>query len=144
MKIPSNLSAMPQSLRFVIIGISNTLLSYLVFICSYHSIIKLEHAALIAQILAYCSGIIWSYYWNSRWTFANPNVNHSNTFIRFVLSQIIFAVLSAISIGLLVDQLKFHATLSWICVMGLLTAANFLISKMWVFREKSNAKHDFK
>jgi putative flippase GtrA len=118
----------PTLLRFIIVGLSNTVISYLAFIGLH----RLLETAFFAQAIAYAAGICWSYAWNSRWTFGQAAYSRAQ-FVRFVVAQLSLLALSALLIGVAVDGLRLHATASWLAVMALITIVNYLVTKRWVF-----------
>jgi putative flippase GtrA len=118
----------PTLLRFIVVGLSNTVISYLVFIGLH----RLLETAFLAQALAYAAGICWSYAWNSRWTFGQAAYSRAQ-FVRFVVTQLSLLAASSVLIGIAVDALRLHATASWVVVMALVTIVNYLVTKHWVF-----------
>ncbi len=121
--------------RFLVVGLSNTLISYVAFVLLLH----LLRTAFVAQALAYAAGVAWSYFWNSRWTFEQSS-NSRAQFARFVASQLALLVASALLLGLTVDLMALNATASWIAVMIVITAANYLIAKSWVFADRDASR----
>ena len=57
-----------QFIRFVIIGLSNMAISYIVFIASYNFLFMRN--IILSQSVSYFSGILWSFYWNKNYTFS--------------------------------------------------------------------------
>jgi len=118
----------PTLLRFVVVGLSNTLISYLIFIL-LHGLLGVAFAS---QAVSYAVGILWSYAWNSRWTFEQASYSRTQ-FIKFILAQLSLLAASALLLGLAVDILQLHATASWIAIMALITLVNYVVTKKWVF-----------
>lgn len=125
-----------QLLRFLIVGLSNTLVSYLIFLGFLLLLSDIAIRATIAQLVGYTGGIFWSYFWNKKWTFNSTASNSPTIFFRFVTTQLLMALLSALCIGVLVDYFHYHPTLSWVCVMALITVLNYWVTKQWVFQQK--------
>lgn len=118
----------PTLLRFIVVGLSNTLISYLVFILLH----RLLEIAFFAQALSYAVGVFWSYAWSSRWTFEQA-VYSPSQFVRFVVAQLVLLAASTILLGLAVDVLMLHASASWIGIMAVITLVNYVVTKSWVF-----------
>ena len=78
--------------------------------------------------------MIWSYYWNRRWTFQS-NDRVASEAGRFFVSQIGFMLLSSLLIGLLVDRGHLPSGPSWLVVMVFITIANFVVSRYWSFKK---------
>ena len=115
-------------MRFGVVGVSNTVIGYSVF--------RLAHRAAPAagaQVLSYLVGMLWSYYWNRRWTFRSQS-KVTGEAARFFSLQIAFMLLSSASLGLLVDHLHQNPTLSWFAAMVVITVLNFVVSRFWAFK----------
>jgi putative flippase GtrA len=114
--------------RFGVVGVSNTVLGYTVF-RGAHRVLP----AAVSQALSYLVGMLWSYYWNRRWTFKSQG-NVASEAARFFSLQVGFLLLSAGLLGLLVDHLHENPTLSWIGTAALCTILNFFASRFWAFK----------
>lgn len=130
---------MPRLIRFVIVGISNAILSFLVFqllLLALSS--KMHWAAGISQVVGYAAGVAWSFFWNQRWTFITTR--HPNRqFARFVFLQTVLLVLTAGTIQGSVSILHIQPTLSWLLVMSIATLVNFIACRNWVFRKSKSS-----
>ena len=118
-------------IRFCLVGLTNTAISYLAFAVTFHFTKGFQAGAAIAQVLSYAAGIAWSYVWNSRLTFSS-SLSVSG-FGRFGIIQILLLAFSAAMMGLLVDILGWPATLSWLGVMAVVTIVNFLALRRFVY-----------
>ncbi len=132
---PSALSTLVRTLsevsvvRFGVVGVSNTALGFGVFWSAHHLM-----PAMGAQFLSYAVGMLWSYYWNRRWTFQSQG-RVANEAMRFFTSQIGFMLLSSGLLGLLVDRMHFPSGPTWLMTMVLITVLNFLVSRFWSFKK---------
>lgn len=120
-----------QLSKFVIIGISNTIISYLVFIVAFKTFLTGD--AFASQSISYFSGILWSFYWNSKWTFSSDR-KKSTLFISFILLQGALLFLSSFMMDQAIKYLEWNVTIIWILVMGFITIINFAFSKLLVFK----------
>ena len=120
-----------ELIRFLLVGVSNTTVSYLVFLLGYHVLFVGD--TLISQPLSYSIGIAWSYFWNRKWTFQSSAVV-SKEFLRFLIVQIALLFLSTALIYYAVDWWNIDASICWIFVMLLITALNFMLTKRYVFK----------
>lgn len=118
--------------KFLIIGLSNTALSYGVFILFLNLLADMAAPAAVAQAIGYATGIVWSYFWNRKWTFESrkPVLKEG---AAFLLSQLGLMALSSLSLYILIDHMNLQPTMSWIMVMGGITILNFLILKKCVY-----------
>jgi putative flippase GtrA len=115
-------------IRFGVVGVSNTLIGYTVFRLGLR-----VAPAFLAQGLSYFVGMLWSYYWNRRWTFKSQGDVAAEA-LRFFSLQIGFMLLSASLLGFLVDRLGLNPSLSWLGTAVLVTVLNFLASRFWAFK----------
>jgi len=119
--------------RFIIVGVSNIAIGYAIFALAFDLLGDFRLRGTVAQIIAYCVGTIWSYYWNRRWTFRS-GADVGGEASRFILLQIGCAVLSTGGVGITVDALGLHPSLSWLGVVGVVSVINYILAKTWVFR----------
>lgn len=120
-----------QLSKFVVVGISNSIISYLVFIITFNSL--LIGNAFASQAISYSAGILWSFFWNEKWTFSSER-RKSILLISFFFLQITLLVLSSLMMGFAEKYLDCNITLMWFLVMGFITVINFILSKTLVFK----------
>jgi putative flippase GtrA len=122
-----------QFYKFLTVGFSNFCISYSVFLSimaiSKNSIISLS----LAQTLSYLTGMIWSFFWNKRWSFSNKSTSHVLQFAKFTASQLSLLILSVILVNIFVDWMHLGKYLGWVVAMSIITLINFLTLKVWVF-----------
>jgi putative flippase GtrA len=116
--------------KFLIVGISNTLLAYLLFI----ALVKLGINYKIALFFQYLFGILFGYLFNRYWTFAYNKQNRS--FIKYLLLYIGIFLLNSILLIYSVDFLLLGAIFSQFIIIGFMSILSFLIQKNWVFTSK--------
>lgn len=114
--------------KFILVGCSNTLISFSVFHVTLLALPDLALKGGLAQGISYIPAIFWSYYWNSRWTF-NQTTARKNTLLSFTLVQVMFLIISSVLVSVGVDYLNFPPTIVWFVVSAFITICNFIISK---------------
>jgi putative flippase GtrA len=117
-------------IRFLLVGVTNAVVSYLTFLLAYH--ILFVGDVLFSQPLSYGAGIAWSYFWNRKWTFQS-SAGFGREFVRFVVLQVVLLLLSTGLIRLVVVYCNMNVNIDWILVMTFVTALNFVLTKMYVF-----------
>ncbi|MEQ1863882.1 MAG: GtrA family protein [Micropepsaceae bacterium] len=122
-------------LRFVVVGVSNAALSYAVFQICFATL----DIAWISQAIGYAAGIGWSFFWNSLWTFKTGALSNRR-FVRFVGTQVAFLVLSSSALGFTVDRMGWNSTVSWLAIMAVVTTANYVVSRNYVFAAEDRAR----
>jgi putative flippase GtrA len=125
--------------RFILIGISNTLLSFLVFQTGLFLLKGFRLRAAGAQVAGYSAGVLWSYYWNRRWSFRSSR-NVEAEFPRFLTAQLLCLSLSTAAMWTACDYARFPATWAWAVVMAGITIINFSLLQYWVFRPEAPSR----
>lgn len=120
-----------SSVKFILVGLSNTAVSYCSFVVVHDNGRGLD--VFLSQIVGYGLGVLWSFFWNKNWTFAEKH--HSWSVLpKFLLVQVLMMFLSA-GLMLLADQItELNLSVIWFLTAGFITWLNFLILKFAVFR----------
>lgn len=131
-----------QFIKFGIVGVSNTLVSYLLNLLCLFVLDKYNVAYdyVIANTVAFVLSVLWSFYWNERFVFTKQNEDYkSNKFVRLLKMYLSYGFTGII----LNNVLSFL----WISVLGiskviapLINSAvgvpiNYVINKKWTFEE---------
>lgn len=135
-----------QFIKFGIIGLSNTGLSYvlyLIFLKFFESgRIFLKYDYLISSVLTFCICTVWSFYWNNRFTFrkeAGEQRNLPKAFIRTVASYSLT--------GLFLHNILLYVFVEWFDISKVIVPLinlcvtvplNFLLNKYWAFGSKKD------
>jgi len=122
-----------QFYKFLTVGFTNFCISYGVFLSIMSFLSKSRLTLSVAQTFSYLAGMCWSFFWNKRWSFSDESSDHMKQFIRFTISQLSLLVLSVILINFFVLWMNLGKSMGWFFAMGIITIANFLILKVWVF-----------
>lgn len=120
---------MNQSIRFIFVGILNTIVGYTAFFIGIKT--GLHYA--IALFISHIIGILNSYYWNSKWTFRVQNRTWGQVF-KFLA---IYALTFLVNLGLLhllVKSLGMHVMLGQFISLGVTTCMSFIGHKYWSFK----------
>lgn len=125
-----------QLCKFMLVGVTNTMLSFTVYIASLFFLCKydLKYDYMISFILSYVIGILWSFILNKNMVFKQKGINvkallKSNLsyfFTGIILTYVIsYYFITLIGGGKLV---------AFFCVIIITFPINFLLHKYWVFR----------
>ena len=120
-----------QLFKFIIVGISNAIVSYAVFFVVYGFVLFGD--AFVSQCLSYAAGILWSFIWNKNWTFSRTR-HGRDAFIPFVTVHVMLLFLSAVSLRIAHEHLNWNINIIWVCVMAVITLMNFGATKHLVFK----------
>jgi putative flippase GtrA len=123
-----------QGIRFGIVGIMNTLLTFLVFVLLFRLMGMNEF---IANGAGYVAGVINSFFWNKFWTFRSGVKSNSFKAKEVLLFLLVFAVSLSLQMLLFKYLLSMHllAELAEIIAMVLYTIINFTGNKLLTFRK---------
>jgi len=113
--------------RFFIVGASNTLLVYLLYV----ALIKLGLDYKLALFFDYLFGILFGYLLNRYWTFASNK--HRLSFIKYVVLYIVVFILNILFLILLVDFLLLDPIYSQFFIVLIISLVSFLVQNTWVF-----------
>jgi len=154
-------SSFKQLSKFLVVGVSNFVISFAVFYLLYNYwklsgilyklfgqagkdlenlILQLGATSLdatLANIFGYTAGIINSFIWNRLWTF-QAKYDAAIQFGRFLALNLFCLVMSSASLFLFTDYLRWSYLPVWFFTITVVTIVNFIVSKYWVF---SGSKH---
>ena len=120
--------------RFFIVGASNTLLVYLLYV----ALIKLGLDYKLALFFNYLVGIFFGYLLNRYWTFAGNK--HRLSFIKYIVLYIVVFLLNFLILILSVDFLVLDPIYSQFFIIGIISLVSFAVQKTWVFGIKEEKK----
>lgn len=124
-----------QFIKFALVGISNTLISYIIYII----LIKFHVHYLAASIAGFFVSVINAYYWNNRYVFqAGKNEKRTwwNVFLKTFASYAgTGLILNNILLVFWVDILQWPAVLGPLINLLITIPLNFVLNKYWAFRD---------
>ena len=133
-------TALLQFVKFGLVGVSNTLISYVLNIAVLLSLrpFNLSWDYVAGNLVAFLLSVLWSFYWNNKYVFTLDDGQHRSvgktllkTYVSYAFTGIVLSnVLSFVWIELLGIS-KYLAP-----VFNLLISVplNFLINKLWAFK----------
>jgi len=125
--------------RFSVVGVSNTIVDYGLF----YILTRLVHLeALTANPISVEIAIIWSFIWNSFWTFSERKVSQS-LFVRFAVFQFVSLgglALSQISLLIFNQFLNIFDLSAKALTIPIVLVFNYLLNSRWTFRDTSKGR----
>jgi len=124
--------AFMQFVKFGLVGLSNTLISYIV----YALLVVVNMHYQLANIISYVAGIFNSYYWNNKYVFAEEEGqkrDHVKTFSKMLVSYLFSYAVSAILLFVWVDLLGVPALFGPVLNLLVTIPLNFILNKLWAF-----------
>src|SRR5574344_1817420 len=129
-----------QFIKFGIVGLSNTIISYLV----YTILVYFGVYYLISSIIGFIVSVLNSFFWNNKYIFIE---NKSQSIFKSLLKT--FA--SYAFTGLVLSNVLLYTAVSFFNIskyiaplisLGITVPLNFVLNKFWAFREnKTNEKN---
>lgn len=122
--------------RFSIVGVSNTVVDYGLF---YLLTRQGGLSYLAANPISVEIAIIWSFIWNSLWTFSERKINQSLT-TRFIIFQVVSLgglAVSQLALLLLGKFLGIHDLIAKALTIPIVLVFNYLLNSRWTFRDTS-------
>lgn len=140
----SHIQAFLQFVKFGIVGVSNTLISYVSYVISlklFEQIGVLPRIDyLVAQAIAFFIGLLWSYFWNNRFVFTKKEGESRNSWSTFFKMFISYAstslILNSILAYIWVEVVGISKLIAPIINLLVSVPLNFIINKFWAFRTK--------
>lgn len=127
------LRELKKAARFVVVGISNTLLDFAVFTVLAQ---LLSVNVYLAQVAGYCTGTVNSYVLNRSWTFRARERFFSPALVRFLCLNLGMLLLSTGLLYLFFDVAGLPKLIAKAGATGVIMVVSFLCNRFWVFRER--------
>lgn len=125
-----NAPVLVQFIKFGIVGVSNTLLTLVV----YTVLLKgFGVWYLAASAIGFIAGAINGFLLNRRWTFRD-HVGDAFTPVRWGIVQTAGLVLDELMLYVLVHDAKLDKLLAQVCATALVTVTTFFVNRAWTFR----------
>ena len=120
-----------QILKFLIVGVFSSFLNFLVF----KSIYMFTSNINLSSILGYCTGLLNSFLFSSKWVFLNNRyISLNEAFIKFALIYTLGGIEMTITINVLYILSSNHI-IAWLFGACLAATNNFLFSKYLIFKD---------
>lgn len=123
-----------QFVKFGMVGCSNTVLSYIVFVIC----VKLGLHYLYANVLGFIFGVLNAYYWSNRYVFKKPQDvkrNHVRTLCKTFLAYGVTGILlQSVMLYIIVEQAGFDSLIAQLVCLFVTVPLNFILNKFWSFK----------
>ena len=119
-------------IKFGIIGISNTLINWIIFFLL--NLVEVNY--ILANIIAYSLATINSYIWNSKWVFKYNNEKLVSS-LKFIIVNLVGLILNTIILFILVDMFNINKIISLVMATGVVMILNYISNRLWVFKQKT-------
>ncbi|MDY5325750.1 MAG: GtrA family protein [Gemmiger sp.] len=142
-------AALLQFVKFGIVGVSNTAISYgIEMLCYYVLFMNVpwsESVRILAtSVLAFVVSVTNSYYWNNRYVFGSGTKKtvrqHLTAYLKTVACYGVTGLLLAPAIKVYVTALGVPYWLSSLGALVVTIPLNFILNKFWAFRKSGGSK----
>jgi len=122
-----------QFVKFGIVGLSNTMISYLVYVF----LVTFGINYITASITGFIISVVNSFYWNNKYVFAGTESR--DLWKAFVKTFLSYAgtglILSNVLLYLWVDVVHIYEMIAPIINLFITIPLNFICNKLWAFKE---------
>lgn len=135
--------ALMQFVKFGIVGLSNTAISYVIYVVTLilfqknNLIPSVDY--LVAQVIAFILSVLWSFYWNNKFVFEKADNEERNIVHALIKTYISYAFtglfLNSILSLLWVEVLGIPKIIAPIINLLVSVPLNFVMNKFWAFRK---------
>lgn len=123
-----------QFVKFGLVGVSNTLINYVVFAV----LVKLGIHYILANAIGFFVSVLNAFYWNNRYVFSCDKKNKSVWWKKLLKSCTAYAINSLILVSVLlyfwVDVCGISPYLSQLINLCITIPLNFIMNKFWAFK----------
>lgn len=132
-----------QFLKFGVVGVSNTIVSYVTYLISLYLLKKAaisdNYNYLIAQAIQFIISVAWSYYWNNKKVFilkeGETRSFWKSLFKTYVSYSFTGLFMNSILLIFWVEILKISSVIAPIFNLVISVPVNFIINKYWAFKK---------
>lgn len=132
-----------QFIKFGIVGVSNTVVSYVIYVISLLIFQKngwfVKADYLIAQVIAFVLSVLWSFYWNRKYVFNSEDGEAVSWYKALIKTYISYAFtglfLNTILSVLWVQILGISKMIAPIVNLLISVPLNFIMNKFWAFKK---------
>jgi putative flippase GtrA len=121
----------PQLGRFLVVGLSNTVLSFLV----YRLLLAAGAWYVLAAPLAFAAGALNGYVWNRRWTFTAPDTTRAR--VLYVVVQVLGALATTLLVLFFVRALGTGRVWAYLAAIPPVTLCMFAANRLWTFGKRT-------
>ena len=136
-----------QFIKFGIVGLSNTVIGYGIYVISLYVFRKFSLFAnidiYVAQFIMFLLSVLWSFYWNKKRVFVKSKENIFKSLVKtYITYGFTTFLLSEVLLVLWVRVFNINEYIAPIFSLIITVPLNFIIQKFWVFRDIKESKSE--
>lgn len=137
-------AAILQFVKFGVVGLSNTVISYLTYIISLLIFRKFgllpSYDYIISQAVGFVISVAWSFYWNNRYVFSLQDGEYRSFWKALIKTYISYSFtglfLNSVLLYAWVHFLQISEYIAPILNLLISVPLNFIINKYWAFKSR--------
>ena len=137
-----NCSAFLQFVKFGVVGVSNTLISWVLYTLSllaFHQLEILKNIDfIVAQVISFVLSVLWSFYWNNKKVFVKDEGQERSMWKSLLKTYVSYSFtglfLSSALLVLWVRVLHISEFIAPFFNLLITVPLNFVINKFWAFK----------
>lgn len=118
-----------QTIRFVIVGILNTIVGFGVYALYLHFV---NNSYVQALIISHIIGVVHSYLWNNKWTFTMNEISFKSI-MKFISVYAITFFVNLLLLSLFIDAIGVNKFFAQGISLFITTLVSFFGHKYWSF-----------
>lgn len=132
-----------QFVKFGLVGVSNTAVSYLMYMIILFLLRGLawEQDYILANVVAFTISIFWSFYWNNKFVFKKAENSRRSMWLAlgkcFLSYGFTGYILENALSYLWIEQIGVSKYIAPLLNLIFTVPVNFLLNKLWAFKDKS-------
>ena len=139
------MNTLKQFIRFGLVGVSNTIIGYIIYALSLKGLRLLNVFPscdiYIAQFMMFVLSVAWSFYWNNRFVFKGKTKSKKDLLFSLLKTYASYAFtslfLSELLLALWVKVLGINEYIAPVLNLVITVPLNFFIQKYWAFKNKT-------
>lgn len=132
-----------QFIKFGIVGVSNTVISYVIYVGGLMVFKELnilsDYNYLLAQMIAFILSVLWSFYWNNKKVFLQEEGKKRSIWKSLIKTYISYSFtglfLNSILLFIWVNLLGISEFIAPLINLLISVPLNFIINKFWAFKD---------
>lgn len=127
-----------EIIAYLIVGVLNTIVSWgAFFICAYTILdAQVVWQNVMLSIISWVVGVVFGYFMNRKYVFKSKEPNIWKEFLQFSGGRVSTGILDSVMMVLMVNVMGIGESFSKIFVSVLVMIGNYLVSKLFVFKNK--------
>ncbi len=138
------MSVIKQFIKFGIVGVTNTLIGYFIYVVSLQVLRYFDlwssYDIYISQFIMFVLSVAWSFYWNKKYVFKGTINSKKEIIVALLKTYVSYAFtslfLSEVLLVLWVEVLHINDYIAPVISLFITVPLNFVIQKFWAFGER--------